>query len=204
MAATELFTFHDTDDRDRASDGVSRYGVYLRQNFDRFADWDHPEQATTDPVDFVMGAWQVATPPIMSGYLDWNHNRIQNITTQANAHDGSLTVRVQLAVPRPAQLADLRRFTDWNRVTAFGHTSYYTPDENVIARQPALLTNALLLIPIRPEQLHTPTDAPQLTVADAKAAIKRLAALLEPQLAPVLDALDQPVPDRPHPRGGGW
>jgi hypothetical protein len=60
-----MFVFNESYDRDRASDGVSRYGVYLRQNADRFAGWDE-SPVTCDPVAFTAAAWQVATSPVMT------------------------------------------------------------------------------------------------------------------------------------------
>jgi hypothetical protein len=46
-------------DRASASDGVSRYGAYLRQR----ADWFHDVYS---PATFVATAWRVATSPVMS------------------------------------------------------------------------------------------------------------------------------------------
>ncbi|KAB2351603.1 hypothetical protein [Actinomadura rudentiformis] len=189
MTSIGIFQFNETDDRDRASDGVSRYGAYLRQRPELFADWDDDSAVTTDPADFVRSAWQVATPPVLTGYTEWTAERVQNITCTNSEHDGSLIVRVQIAVPRPRALDNLPGWADWDRHN-FGDPGFYTPYDDDLARRPAMLTSILLLVNIPNHQLYTPQAAPgQLLVDDAKAAIHRLAALLDAHLAPVLDAL---------------
>ncbi|GAA0968929.1 hypothetical protein [Actinocorallia libanotica] len=188
-----VFRFNDAHDRESASDGVSRYGYYLRQRQDQFADWDDPQAVTVDPVVFTQLSWEIANSPTMSPpYLDWQAERVQSVTCTGSEYDGALIARVQLAVPRPAQLRNLRGFQEWNRGSSFANLSgYYTPLDNDVAYRPAMLTSTTLLFHIPAAQLHTPTDAPKdLTVRDAKAAIKRLGALLEERLAPVLKALD--------------
>lgn len=65
-ASTVLWADDDYD-HDRASDGVSRYGVYLRQQRRRFADDEVP---SPDPLVFTATTCQVGTGPIMApGYL---------------------------------------------------------------------------------------------------------------------------------------
>ncbi|MEU9844039.1 hypothetical protein AB0C69_33045, partial [Actinomadura sp. NPDC048032] len=180
-----MFRFHDIDDRERASDGVSRYGAYLRQNVGRFADWG--ELASADPGMFSRGAWEVATSPVMSPpYLDWTAERVQSVTFAPSEHDGSLIARVQLAVPRPAALAGVRGFAEWDRWNG----GYSEPYDDAVARCPAMLTSTLLLFTISTGELWRPLYAPDLDVRDAKRAVKRLAAVLEARLSPIIRTLD--------------
>ncbi|GAA4059975.1 hypothetical protein [Actinomadura miaoliensis] len=187
-----LFVFNDTDDRERASDGVSRYGAYLRQNADRFTDWDG-EAVTTDPAEFARAAWEVATSPIMAPpYLEWAAERVQSVTFTGSEYDGSLITRVQVATPRPNALRNVRGFADWHRDTGWPTLrGYHIPGDADLADRPAMLPSVLLVFAIGAGDLYLPQDAPAaLTVADAQAAVKRLAALLDARLAPVLSALD--------------
>lgn len=183
-----MFRFHDAADRERASDGASRYGVYLRQNIDRFADWG--ELVTADPGMFALAAWQVATSPIMSPpYLDWTTERVQSVTFSLSEHDASLIARVQVAVPRPAALADVRGFAEWDRGERWNR-GYYEPYGDALARRPAMLTSTTLLFAVPSRELYGPQDAPELTVRDARKVVKRLAAVLDERLAPIVAALD--------------
>jgi hypothetical protein len=182
-----LFRFHDAADRERASDGVSRYGVYLRQHADRF-DWEEP--VTTDPALFSRAAWEVATSPIMSPpFLDWTAERVQEVAFSLSEHDASLIARVQVAVPRPAALADVRGFAEWDRGERWNR-GYFEPYGDALARRPAMLTSTTLLFAIPRCELYAPQNAPELTVRDAKQAVKRLAAVLDERLAPIVAALD--------------
>lgn len=183
-----MFRFHDAADRERASDGVSRYGVYLRQNIDRFAEWG--ELVTADVGMFARAAWQVATSPVMTPpYLDWTAERVQSVTLSLSEHDASLIACVQVAVPRPAALADVRGFADWDRGDRLNR-GYHEPYDDALAARPAMLTSTTLLFAIPPRELYPPQNAPELTVRDAKKAVKRLAAVLDERLAPIVRALD--------------
>lgn len=184
-----MFTFNDADDRDRASDGVSRYGVYLRQHADRFAEG----LVTGDPAEFAAAAWQVATSPTMAPpYLDWTADRVQSVTFTGSEHAAALIARVQVAVARPAVLAGVRGFGDWDRGDRWNR-GYHTPADDALSRRPAMLTSTLLVFHIGAGELYVPADAPAaLTVDDAKASVRRLAAVLDDRMAPVLAALDTP------------
>jgi hypothetical protein len=57
-------------DRASASDGVSRYGAYVRDAARLFDPWqDAADGVTTDPVEFAIAAFWVATGPIMGPAL---------------------------------------------------------------------------------------------------------------------------------------
>lgn len=183
------FVFNDADDRDRASDGVSRYGVYLRQYPRLFGDGDGA--VTTDPGEFAAAAWQVATAPIMAPpYLGWTAERVQSVTFTGSEDGAALIARVQVAVPRPAALAEVRGFADWDRGDRWNR-GYHTPADAALARRPAMLTSSLLLFEIGAGELYVPLDAPEaLTVADAKASVRRLAELVTARMAPIMSAID--------------
>ncbi|MEU0521959.1 hypothetical protein [Streptosporangium sp. NPDC006007] len=62
---------HDTDS-DRASDGISRYSAYVRQNAGKFS-WAFEER---DAVEFAAVAFEIASSPIMSPGYVLDHPRI--------------------------------------------------------------------------------------------------------------------------------
>ncbi|TDC45051.1 hypothetical protein E1281_31670 [Actinomadura sp. KC345] len=193
MTAAMMFIFNDAEDRDRASDGVSRYGVYLRRYPKLFASWDDDGTVTGDPGAFAAAAWQVATSPIMAPpYLDWTAERVQSVTLAGSEDGAGLIARVQVASPDPAALARVRGFAGWDRGDRWNR-GYHVPGDAEVARRPAMLTSTLLLFHLPTADLYAPADAPdRLTVTDAKASVKRLAALLDDRVAPVLAALDTP------------
>jgi len=187
-----VFRFNDAHDRESASDGVSRYGFYLRNSHPQFADWDDPQAVTADPVLFTQMAWLVASRPVMTPpYLDWDVERLQEVTCSSSEYNDGLIVRIQLAVPDPEPLHGLRGFRSWTRGSSWaGRSSYCPPLDDDIARRPAMLTSTTLLFHIPTSDLYVPRNAPaELSVQDAKASIKRLGSILEERLAPVLEAL---------------
>ncbi len=188
-----MFTYDDADDRAGASDGVSRFGVYLRRYPKLFASPDGDGTVTGDPVEFAAAAWQVATSPTMAPpYLHWTAERLQAVTFTGSEHAPALIARVQVATPRPAALAEVAGFAEWDRGD-WWERGYYVPTDAVLSLRPAMLTSTLLVFHIPAADLYAPTDTPDLlTVADAKASVKRLAALLDTRLSPVLAALDAP------------
>ena len=182
-----LFTFDDIGDRDRASDGVSRYGAYLRRNVNRF-DWDEP--VTTDPAQFARAAWEVATCPIMAPpYLGWTAERIQEVTFTVS-QAGALIAAVRVAVPRPEALRVVRGFGEWERGTGY-ERGYWPPEEDALALGPAMLTSTVLVWSIPPEELHIPQVAPAPLTDEAKASVRKLAVAVDKRLAPVLNALGE-------------
>ena len=78
MTAELLVCWIDPDyDRSQASDGQSRYGAYVRDHARLFDPWqDAPDGVTSDPVEFAVAAFRVATGPIMwPGFVRW-HPRV--------------------------------------------------------------------------------------------------------------------------------
>ena len=92
-------------DRANASDGQSRYGAYVRDYARLFDPWqDAPDGVTTDPVEFAMAAFRVATGPIMGpGFVRW-HPRVCGYGLDRNDFDGRLVVSVTLATAAPLRL----------------------------------------------------------------------------------------------------
>lgn len=183
------FRLDDAYDADRASDGTSRYGVYIRQRLDMFDDLDDPGRFTVDPVQFAAVAWDIATGPIMAPpYVRTGNPRILSATCCRNNWDGSLLADITLAVHRPTELRRILGFADWD-LDSF-RDAYLEPSEQALANRPAMLTTTRLLLPIPTGRLHAPKDTPAtVSTPDAKDSVRAVAAVLNEQLTPILHAL---------------
>ena len=85
-------------DREHASDGISRYGAYLRDA--AFEPWTDHDQA----VEWAVFAWRRATGPVMSpGYVRY-HPRVLAARLERSGWDGSLVAGVDLVSAWPEQL----------------------------------------------------------------------------------------------------
>ena len=85
-------------DREQASDGISRYGAYLRDA--TFEPWTDDDQA----VEWAVFAWRRATGPVMSpGYVRY-HPRVLAARLERSGWDGSLVAGVDLVSCWPEQL----------------------------------------------------------------------------------------------------
>lgn len=187
-----LVTIDDDADRSRASDGISRYGAYLRNSTSEF--WDYG--AVVSPVEFAAAAWRNATGPIMGpGYAeiraDINGIRI----TAGESGDGDYAIEIAIPLnhralkPLPTYLG-LPDFADWHTESSpfSEHRGFWDPKYT----RPALLTTTRLLIPLNDTMLPAPDpDTPAGTVRldDAKAAVHAIADIVNRQAGPVADAL---------------
>ncbi|PWI43193.1 hypothetical protein [Streptomyces sp. ICBB 8177] len=177
-------------DRERASDGLSRFGVYLRQNAAPLTDPGWPLSAA----EFAASVWRIATEPVMSpGYIRTRPD-LRAITPAWDEATGKLLFEVHLPLPHQA-LADRRavppRWRDWQHESVFGedeHRWWAEPDGG----RPAVLTTCVIRLPVDdswhlPEPGHlTPGHA--LTVA-AKQSVAAVAARLNEHAGPVVAAL---------------
>lgn len=188
-----LVTIDDATDRSRASDGVSRYGAYLRNSISEFWEFDG---TVASPIEFAAAAWRNATSPIMGpGYAqiraDINGIRI----TAGESGEGDYAIEITIPLhrsalkPFPSHLG-LPELGDWHREGSpfSDHKGFWDPKYT----RPALLTTTRLLIPIVDSMLPTPdpaTTAGAVWLADAKAAVRAVADIVNRQAGPVVDAL---------------
>jgi len=132
-------------DREHASDGVSRYGAYIRQA--EFSPWDDEGH----PVELAVFAWRQATGPVMApGYVR-RHRRICAARLERSDWDGSLLAMVDLVIPQPRPLQWMRsdedrgHWRDWPVEHAFFGADYFCePGTEELARDPYLLATASL------------------------------------------------------------
>lgn len=105
---TALFEIDRQDDRERASDGISRYGAYLAQRYDDALEHDDID----DPHRWAAWCWHVATPPVMApGFV-----RLLDPVIRASVYrddwQGDLAARLEVATPWPVRLPG--RWRTWH------------------------------------------------------------------------------------------
>ncbi len=187
-----LVTIDEERDRSHASDGVSRYGAYLRNRVSEFWDYDG---TVASPVEFAAAAWRNATGPVMgSGYAEIRAdiNSIRITAGEFGEDDYAIEVTIPLhrsaLKPFPSHLG-LPELGDWHwEGSPFSdHKGFFDPKYT----RPALLTTARLLIPVTDAMLPMPDpDTPAGTVhlADAKASVRAVADIVNRQAVPVVEA----------------
>src|SRR5512135_182732 len=164
LAPTAFWVDRDHD-RKYASDGISRYGAYLRDA--AFEPWTDNDQA----VEWAVFAWRRATGPVMSpGYVRY-HPRVLAAGLERSGWDGGLVAGVSLVSSWPEQLKTaLARglrlgdrdtyWQDWPAECLGGTISYFEPGEAEIAARPYLLLTISLQFTVRSAALPEPPATP--------------------------------------------
>jgi hypothetical protein len=182
------------DDRERASDGISRYGAYLRDAaFEPWTDHDHA-------VEWAVFAWQRATGPVMSpGYVRY-HPRVLAARLERSGWDGSLVAGVNLVSLWPAEIKTVLTravrlgdrdayWQDWpNEYLGGGTVSYYEPSEADLAARPYLLATLSLQFTVPSAALPDPPATPTALLSAGQHAVAVVIAELNRIVGPVLAA----------------
>ncbi len=195
MSGSAAFWVDEEDDRDRASDGVSRFGAYVRQSrliAECWAeDWDNARAR------FAAAAWETATPPVMSpGYVR-RHRRVLRARVEVSPWDATLNGVVDLAIPWPQPLAgsrDWRRGTwwrDWPAERRGGLEYYREPGEDESAAHAYLMATAALVFPLPAAGLPAAPSGPSGAEEAARDAVRVLVAAMDAVVAPVIWALER-------------
>ena len=169
-------------DRAHASDGVSRYGVYLAQRASMFIDEDR--QPTTDAVLFAGTAWEVAHGQTMTPSYVRTHGRVQQTSTRWD-DELQAAVFVMLAVSAPPEAVG---FTyPWRRWTRDELGRWIPPSD---FSRPTALTVLRVEVPLTgvdlpsPRYLDEQPDCPD--TATAKQAVQIICRALNAAVAHVL------------------
>jgi len=183
-------------DREQASDGISRYGAYLRDA--TFEPWTDDDQA----VEWAVFAWRRATGPVMSpGYVRY-HPRVLAAQLERSGWDGSLIVRVSLvsawpeqltrALVRAVRLGDRDAYwQDWPTEYRSCDTTYYCePSEADIAARPYLLTTVSLQFTVPSAALPEPPATSAALLSAGQQAVAVVVAELNRIVGPVLSLGD--------------
>jgi hypothetical protein len=181
-------------DRFHASNGISRYGAYLRDA--TFEPWTDNDQA----VEWAVFAWRRATGPVMSpGYVRY-HPQVLGARLERSGWDGSLVVGVNLVSSWPEHLKTplvraLRLgdrdvyWQDWPTEYLGGDTiSYYEPSEADVAARPYLLATISLQVTVPSAALPEPPAASTALLSAGQQAVAVVVAELNRIVGPVLGA----------------
>jgi hypothetical protein len=181
-------------DREHASDGVSRYGAYLRDA--AFEPWTDNDQA----VEWAAFAWLRATGPVMSpGYVRY-HPQVLGARLERSGWDGSLAASVTLVSPWPERLtAALVKavrlgdkdayWQDWPTERLGGDSvSYHEPSEADVAARPYLLATLSLQFTVPPAALPQPPATSAAVLSAGQQVVAVVVAELNPIVGPVLSA----------------
>jgi hypothetical protein len=180
-------------DRANASDGISRYGAYLRDV--AFEPWTDHDRA----VEWAAFAWRRATGPVMSpGYVRC-HPRVLAARLERSGWDGSLAAAVTLISSWPEELkTPLARelklgdreasWQDWP-IECLGDTvSYHEPSEADVAARPYMLATLSLQFMVPSAALPEPPAAPAALLDAGRQAVAVVVAELNRIVGPVLAA----------------
>jgi hypothetical protein len=180
-------------DRERASDGISRYGAYLRDA--AFEPWTDHDQV----VEWAVFAWRRATSPVMSpGYVCY-HPRVLSAQLERRSWDGNLAAGVTLvsswpeqlksALVRSVRLGDKESYwQDWPTEHRCGDIHYYEPSEAHVAARPYLLTTVSLQFTVPSTALPEPPVTSAARLSAGQRAVAVIVAELNGVVSPVLAA----------------
>ncbi|MFI9206403.1 hypothetical protein [Streptomyces sp. NPDC053048] len=188
---TTLVQIDEATDRDRASDGHSRYGVYLRQQEPK--KWFLDDDEARDPGVFSRFAWAAGTGPVMSPAYAVVRPDLDIRLTRAE-EDGSLLVLVDVRLHHDALTKEHRppyRVATWETAHVLGADDYPARIEPENESKTALLLTATLRVSAAQWALWEPSgelEGEALT-DDAKNAMKRLAELINTHVGPKIAAL---------------
>jgi hypothetical protein len=183
----DAFAAADQQDRTLASDGRSRFGIYLAQRQHLFRDDVLDKELTSSAARFALQAWTVATPPVMApGYVIC-HPRIQ--ATTFHWDDYRVALAVEIAVPAPPITNRLPScWQSWFRNEWTNRWRDPYTNDTVTA-----LSSLTVRIPIETADLPQPRyhDGVPDTIT-AKTAVAALCRLANTELDELLSALDAP------------
>jgi hypothetical protein len=177
-------------DRNYASSGTSRYGNYLRERPESFAEiwYDDPS------VEFASIAWRIATGPIMAPPLVRSHPRVVDVALGRSNWNGELIADVRLVSPRPKQLATARTANgDWWRDQHLNSWDEYDGiGEQELSHGAYLLTEVRLLWQLPAGTLPVVKEVPAGQGARFRQAVECLEVLVEVlnrEVRPVIEAV---------------
>jgi hypothetical protein len=205
--ATTAFWVDRDHDREYASDGISRYGAYLRDaTFEPCTDDDQA-------VEWAVFAWRRATGPVMSpGYVRY-HPQVLAARLERSGWDGGLVAAVDLVSSWPEQLKPaLARglrlgdrdayWQDWPPQYVGGEIiSYYEPSEADVAARPYLLATLSLQFTVPSATLSKPPASSAALLSVGQQAVAVVMAELNRIVGPVLSA---GIGGTPPAVGRGW
>ncbi len=195
------FWIDDEYDRQQASDGISRYGAYVRQASSVGESWDGTwEDPDIRQARFAAAAWSTATGPVMApGYVR-QHPRVLAGRAAYNAWDGTLNGLVRVVIPWPEPLAQSHAWQsggswwqDWPAGQLVGgRACYREPDDGETAARRYLMASAALIFPLPAVMLPAAPAGPRDDLEDrAREAVRVLTGAMNGVVAPVTELLER-------------
>ena len=189
-AAMRVFWVDTDHDQANASDGVSRYGAYVRQAGRGFFEdaEDHEDPAAA----LAARAWNTACPPVMvPGFVAW-HPRVLSARAERDDWNGDLLLTVDLVstLPGAVALAAGWSWRSWQYCEWFER--FEVPPLREAGRDKALVptVTASVLIPptcVVPQMSPGSPDWRSLAVE----AVRGICRVLNTELGPIVAALDE-------------
>jgi hypothetical protein len=203
LGETAAFWVDEEYDRDQASDGVSRFGAYVRKSgaiAECLAERNDVARPDTQALQarFAAAAWETALPPVMSPGFVRRRRRILSARVEFNAWDATLTGSVELVTPWPQLLAESRDWQhgawwhDWP-YERFGAVEYWRePGEDELAARPYLMASVRLEFPLGlAVPLPVVPSSPRGTEEAAQHAVRVLMLAMNATVTPVIEALER-------------
>jgi hypothetical protein len=197
MDGSTAFWIDDDYDRENASDGISRFGAYVRRARELPECWDGTwDDPQVRQARFAAAAWATATTPVMSPGFVRRHPRVISGRVEFNGWDATLAGAVKLVTPWPQPLA---RSRDWQRGTwwqdwpmeVLGGVRWREPDEHELAGHAYLIASAWLVFPLPAGALPAAPSGPRGAGDAAREAVRVLVAAMNAVITPVIEALEQ-------------
>lgn len=188
MAGARVFWVDADDDRERASDGVSRYAAYVRQAAQGFAE---DAEVFDDPAGaWAVRAWNIACPPVMVPGFVARHPRVLSARAERDEWAGDLRVTVDLvsALPEPVARAAGYQWASW-RHEEWGER-YEEPELRQAGRDRSLLPTMTASLLIRPAAVFPAVAGAVPDWREAARAVRAVCRVLNAELGPVVAALD--------------
>ncbi|MFH8805216.1 hypothetical protein ACH4F6_37700 [Streptomyces sp. NPDC017936] len=137
-------------DLERASDGFSRFGEYLRLNASLFRDaWRDEPAPVKDPAEFAVHAWRVATSPVMApGYVRCRPD-LHGVTLHRDDYDHALYAEVRVPLRHHHLYAGEKKFPyAWQDWEAERYDAPFPElEEPRETKRPAVLASAVVRVP---------------------------------------------------------
>jgi hypothetical protein len=181
-------------DREHASDGISRFGAYLRDA--TFEPWTDCDQQ----VEWAVFTWRRATGPVMSpGYVRY-HARVLAARLERSGWDGGLVADVTLVSAWPEQLTGAlvkavrlggreAYWQEWPTEYLGGEIfCYHEPGEADVAARPYMLTTLSLQFTVPSAALPQPPATSRGLLNAGQRAVTVVVAELNRIVSPVLGA----------------
>lgn len=192
-----LLVYVDDDyDADNASDRVSRYGAYLRQQPDLFRDsWQDEPAPISTPEEFAVHAWRIATAPVMvPGYARVRPD-LHRITLHRDDEDEALYADIHVPLSHRQIGGGPKHFPyawqDWESEPDYSGGQYLGMLEPRSFKKVSVLATAVVRVPGRHwGGLITPTAYEGRTLLDeARQAVFMVAQHINDDAGPIVATL---------------